>query len=297
MNHKDGVIKRYLNAHYNALKRGTRLFFSLQQNTPQRVAIVTFANTLFFLFFMLCCTFIPLKKITPLLPTVTIALLTDTTTQNQNKIINQMQISGVFTNIESIAPQNGLREIKKIASFKSVVDNMPRIDLPPLITARINVPTSRMLNVTKTIDALKKMPDVSSVEWSPYWSNLFFSSLRSAYRGLFALGCLLAFLCVWLIDRAINHRDRVQQPSAPLDTLGASSRWIRRPHLYTAFWYGITSTITAALFTDILFRWILSPVLTHTPPLPSRISLMWLALCAFLFCLLSIYTRHPARNP
>lgn len=298
MNHKYSPTKRYLYDHYNALKRGTRIFFSLQQNTPQRVAIVILANTLFFLFFLLCCAFIPLKKNTPLLPTLTIALNIHTTTQNQNKIINQMKVSGVFSNIQLIAPQDGISRIKKIASIRAIVDTMPPVELPPLITARLNVPARHMPNVTESIEALKKTPNVSSVELNQYWTHLFFSSLSSAYRGVFALGCLLAIICAWLIDRTINHRERVHETSALLDTLGASSRWVRRPYLYTAFWYGFLCTITASLLADILFRWILSPASTITPPLSSRVTLTWLALGSFLFCIISAFTKHhPARPP
>jgi len=110
---------------------------------------------------------------------------------------------------------------------------------------------------------LKGEPAVELVQYDAQWRQRLNAILAVVQRIAAVVAALLAFAALLVIGNTVrldiqSRRDEI----GVVQLLGASDGFVRRPFLYTGFWYGIFSGAVALMVVGVV-QWALAAPLTQ----------------------------------
>lgn len=158
-----------------------------------------------------------------------------------------------IANIELIDAEAALDAFKADSGFGAALDSL---DANPLPHTLIITPLNGLGAAATELLAqeLAGMPSVDQVQRDTAWVATFQAMLELIRRGVWIAAGLLGVGLLIVIGNTIrldiqNRRDEIEI----MQLIGASHGFIRRPFLYTGFWYGLGGGLVAlALLWSIL---------------------------------------------
>jgi cell division transport system permease protein len=142
--------------------------------------------------------------------------------------------------VELIPADVALKEFREFSGFGTALDALTENPLPHALIVR---PTAEYTSPT-AVDALKQhlqnWPEVDLVQVDTEWVKRFHSMLDVVRRVLALVAALLAAGVVVIVGNTIrldieNRRAEIEVTKL----VGGSDAFVRRPFLYTGFWYGL----------------------------------------------------------
>jgi len=177
--------------------------------------------------------------------------------QLREQLLTKVEISSV----DYISPDQALREFERYSGLGDVLASLDDNPLPPVLVVVPAAGFSQAQDLeTLKLDLISdlRVDDVRiDMEWVERLQQIMVIGQRLvlALAGLLALGVLL------VIGNTIrltieNRRDEI----VIVKLVGATNAFVRRPFLYTGFWYGLGGGILAYLVLLIGIRWLAGPV-------------------------------------
>lgn len=163
--------------------------------------------------------------------------------------------------LKHITPDQALAEFRQLSGFGDVLDTLDENPLPAVLVITPADPAATA--VTALAAELEKLPEADRVQLDTQWLKRLHAILDIVRRAIFVLAVLFAVAVIVIISNTIrldiqNHRAEIEVQKL----VGATDAFIRRPFLYSGFWYGLLGGITAWLLS-VLSLWLLSgPVRT-----------------------------------
>jgi cell division transport system permease protein len=108
---------------------------------------------------------------------------------------------------------------------------------------------------------LKQLREVDIVQLDTAWVERFNAILDAVRRGVWVVGLLLAVGVAIIVGNTI--RADIQSRRAEIEItklVGGSDAFVRRPFLYSGFWYGFGGSLLALLITLIIVGLLAAPV-------------------------------------
>lgn len=146
-----------------------------------------------------------------------------------------------------ISRKEALEEFRLHSGFGAAVDLLEENPLPAVIMVqpRADVPPSRMESLVRE---LRQQPEIESAQLDQTWLKRLHAILDIVQRVVQVIAVLLGIAVVIVIGNTIrldiqNRRDEI----IVMKLLGAPNSFIRRPFLYTGFWYGLLGGLLAWL--------------------------------------------------
>jgi cell division transport system permease protein len=141
-------------------------------------------------------------------------------------------------------PEQGLEEFRSQSGFAEALGVLRENPLPAVLL----VTPRESAHAADLVAGLDKEADVDLVQYDAAWRLRLDAILGAATRAAQVLAALLA-LAVLLVVGTTVRSDIVGRGEevAVMQMLGASSGFMRRPFLYTGFWYGAFSALLALL--------------------------------------------------
>ena len=162
--------------------------------------------------------------------------------------------------ISLITPEQGLASFEKSAGLSGTLELLDENPLPPLLVVELNRETR-----AETLQTLqtnwKKLPYVDSVQIDMEWVQKLFRMMQLGERITIALAALLglgALLSVGNTIRLAIENRRAEIVVAKL--VGATDAFVRRPFLYSGFWFGLSGGIVAILLVVAGYYSVIRPV-------------------------------------
>jgi len=170
-------------------------------------------------------------------------------------------------NVEStrfISAAEGLREFRESSGFGAALDALSGNPLPAVIVVspRADMPRA---GVTDLLDTLGKQSGVARAELDQAWLERLYAIVSLIERAAWVIGLLLAMAVVFIVGNTIrldieNRREEIEV----MKLLGASDAFIRRPFLYSGFWYGFAGALLALCLLGVCFLALAEPLATLT---------------------------------
>jgi cell division transport system permease protein len=118
------------------------------------------------------------------------------------------------------------------------------------------------------------------------WLKRLFAIMEIVRRGVLILAGLLSLAVLLIIGNTIrltiyNRREEIEI----YKLIGATDAFIRRPFLYTGFWYGLSGSSMAWLLVNFSFWFLQEPVKQLTTLYDSQFELVTLRLLSSLILL------------
>jgi cell division transport system permease protein len=160
--------------------------------------------------------------------------------------------------VRFISAQQALEEFQQQSGFGDALGILDENPLPAVLVIR---PATQYLSTDKlkpVAQKLRQLPTVDLVQLDFQWIERLNTMIAIGKRGGILLAALLAVAVLVVIGNTIrltifNRRQEILVTKL----IGATNRFIRRPFLYTGFWYGVLGAVLAGILITVLF-WLLS---------------------------------------
>ncbi len=159
-----------------------------------------------------------------------------------------------------ISPQQALQEFRDFSGFGDILDTLEQNPLPGVVTVQ---PATRQPEaIQKLLEQLQELPEVDVAQLDMEWVKRLHSIIGIIQRGILIMAGLLSLAVLLIVGNTIrldieNRRDEI----VITKLIGASDGFIRRPFLYTGFWYGLGGAGIALLLVNLSLALLQRPVL------------------------------------
>ncbi len=169
----------------------------------------------------------------------------DITLEQATRLAN---IVGQRADVESVtlvAADDALAEFRELSGFGEAVDQLTANPLPHTLVVR---PADSNTEVTMGMlnEELGNLPEADFVQVDTEWVQRFHAILAILERAILMGAVLLGAAILVIIGNTIrldiqNRRDEIEVTKL----IGASNAFVRRPFLYSGFWYGLLGGLLA----------------------------------------------------
>jgi len=163
--------------------------------------------------------------------------------------------------VQLISADEALKEFQQQSGFGDALEILDENPLPSVLVIK---PGDNYLLTEKLkllAARLQQLPEVDQVQLDFQWIERLNQIIALGKRGALMLSVLLAIAVLLVIGNTIrltifNRREEILVTKL----IGGTNQFIRRPFLYTGFWYGMLGAIVSILLISILFLLIDGPV-------------------------------------
>ncbi len=171
--------------------------------------------------------------------------------------------------------QQSLIEFRELSGLGQVLDSLPKNPLPAVITITPD-PALSADNIQQLIQQLDDIDIVEQVQLDMAWLQRLRQINRLIERGISLLGLLLSLSVLLVIGNTIRLAILNRQSEIKIMKLvGATDRFIRRPFLYTGFWYGFLGGIFAFGLLLLAMVMLTDPIQSLIAQYGSEFNMQW----------------------
>lgn len=168
---------------------------------------------------------------------------------------------GDVAHAEYISREQALAEFRTQSGFGAAVDSLETNPLPAVIAVRPLVAGRGAAAVQKLLDDLKGEPAVERALLDMEWVQRLYGFLEIGRRLAFGLLVMLGLGVVLVIGNTIRlaieaRRDEI----LVVKLVGGTDAFVRRPFLYTGFWFGLGGGAVACALLIAAVEWLGGPV-------------------------------------
>jgi cell division transport system permease protein len=184
--------------------------------------------------------------------------------QNERQTLSlreQLQRWPEIKSIHYISADQALAEFRRSSGFGEALETLDKNPLPAVLV----IQPAMDLTDTKQLEALKVkldgLPQVDQTLLDMQWVLRLSAIIDTGKRAVFILGGVLFIAILLVIGNTIrltifNKRQEI----VVTKLIGATNQFIRRPFLYTGFWYGLIGATMAWLLVGLLMRLLKGPI-------------------------------------
>lgn len=177
----------------------------------------------------------------------------------QKKLNNYPEIAQV----KHITRDAALKEFQENSGFGDALKALEDNPLPHLLIVYPSLTHNEPEQINTLLEDLKKINEVDIVQLDIQWLQRLYAIIHIGQRGILIIGALLALAVLLIVGNTIrlsieNRRSEI----VVMKLIGGTDSFIRRPFLYTGFWYGLFGSLIAVLLVNISLILINDP-LTH----------------------------------
>ncbi len=209
---------------------------------------------------------------------ISLFLKKSTSDTQAKQLIKQLKGMPQISKVRYISREQALQEFKRLSGFGNALKALEKNPLPAVIVVQPSVSQSNALSNTRAmqqlLEVLQQKPYVDIAQLDMQWIKRLYSIMDIIRRGVIILAALLALAVLLVVGNTIrlaiqNRRDEI----VIIKLIGGTDRFIRRPFLYTGFWYGLFGGFIA-LFLVITSLLLLSgPIEALTQSYESQFSM------------------------
>ena len=159
-----------------------------------------------------------------------------------------------------IDADDALDAFAESSGFGAALDALESNPLPHALVVR-PIPALSPEASTLLKQELESLPEADVVQLDTEWVSRFQAMLKVARRGVWLAAGMLGLALVVIVGNTIrldiqNRRDEIEI----MQLVGASDAFIRRPFLYTGFWYGLAGGVAAIALVMLATSMLAGPV-------------------------------------
>jgi cell division transport system permease protein len=163
--------------------------------------------------------------------------------------------------LQLINPDQALAEFRALSGFGEALDALDENPLPFVLTLKPAPQHADAGSATRLLEKLRALPEVELAQLDLQWVQRFNAIIDIVRRSIWVLAVLLGLAVLLITGNTIrleiqNRRDEIEITKL----IGATNGFIRRPFLYSGFWYGVMGAVLAGLLVELAFLQLHGPV-------------------------------------
>ncbi len=166
-----------------------------------------------------------------------------------------------IADIDVITPDQALAEFRAHSGFAAAVDALASNPLPAVLVIHPALAAASPAAAGALAQTLRAMPQAGTVQLDTQWLRRLRAILDLVRRAILIVSVLLGAAVIIITGNTIrldiqNRRNEIEVTKL----VGATDAFIRRPFLYTGFWYGSLGGLGAWLLVSIGLWLVAGPV-------------------------------------
>lgn len=195
---------------------------------------------------------------------VTVFLQSEVSPQQLETLQQQIKQQDFIASSQYVSAEQALEEFKAYSGMQQelvqALDYLSENPLPAVILVEPKIGTDQQQLLTWQ-QQMQTQPAVASVQADMAWLARLQGILQLLSRIISLLAMLLASAIVLLIGNTIRLAIAAREDEIRVVKLvGGSEAFVRRPFLYTGFWYGFGGALLASLLLFVLWLMMRGPV-------------------------------------
>jgi len=219
---------------------------------------------------------------------VSVFMKKSTSNQQATLLTKKLQSWEKIANATYLSAEQALNEFQQQSGFGDALDILQENPLPAVIIVKPQASYLISGNIEPLVEKLKQLAQVDIVQLDFKWIQRLNSFVALGKRGALLLSALLAIAVLLVIGNTIRltiHNRR--QEILVTKLIGATNQFIRKPFLYTGFWYGFMGAVLAVLLIATLFWLISGPIHSLSTLYNSTFQLSGLSFTGIVYTLIT----------
>lgn len=169
----------------------------------------------------------------------------EVTTSEAEGLARLIEQRADIESVTFISAADAMRDFKAQSGFGAALDQLPDNPLPHTLVVRPS-PGNTSASITLLQEELENLPETDLVQVDTQWVRRFHAILDIVREAIAIGAALLGLAIIVIIGNTIrldieNRRDEIEVTKL----IGASNAFVRRPFLWTGFWYGLFGGLLA----------------------------------------------------
>lgn len=192
---------------------------------------------------------------------ISLFLKPDISDETGRRISERLENHAKIAQVKLISKEAGLKEFQTYSGFGEALQALDFNPLPVVISIKPKDSLTKPEDVERLLAELKSLAETDLVQLDTQWMRKLHHMLSFVERSIVVLGILLSFAVLFIVANTIRlELQNRQEEIAVTKLMGATNRFIRRPFLYTGFWYGFLGGLIAWFLVTFLFLLLRGPV-------------------------------------
>lgn len=192
---------------------------------------------------------------------ISLYLHANTSEKKAQILLNRLQLHKEIDNVTMVSKEQGLEQFRQLSGFGKALQFLEGNPLPIVLVVQPIIDTNRPDRINRLLKKLENHKLVELAQLDMQWVKRLYALLEIANRAIWAIGSLLGLAVLLIVGNTIrldiqNRRSEIEVAKL----IGASNAFIRRPFLYTGFWYGFSGGLLAWLLTTLSLYMLAEPV-------------------------------------
>ena len=164
--------------------------------------------------------------------------------------------------VHYISREQALKEFQALSGFGDALKALKSNPLPSVLIVKPKLSSSKNEQATQQLlNKLRNLRQTDKAQLDMQWVRRLYAIMNIVERGVLILGLLLALAVLLVVGNTIrlaiqNRRKEI----VVMKLIGGTDAFIRRPFLYTGFWYGLFGGIIAWLLVSFTMLSISTPI-------------------------------------
>lgn len=208
--------------------------------------------------------------------------------ENARQIQEKVRAMPEVEAVQYISRDQALKEFKSRSGFGNALEALTDNPLPAVLVVKPQRQHADPLATQNLLNKLQGINEVESAQLDMQWIRRLYAIMDTIQRGVDILAALLALAVLLVVGNTIklaiqNRRDEI----VVVKLIGGTDAFIRRPFLYSGFWYGLFGGCIAWLLVTTSLLLLSQPVKTLTGLYQNKIALHNLSFTTTLFLILT----------
>lgn len=187
-----------------------------------------------------------------------------------NKNISSSQAKNLRTDIQRwpdvisvhyISREQALKEFQQLSGFGNALTALESNPLPSVLIVKPRITNSEENATEKLLSRLTGLKQTDKAQLDMQWVRRLYAIMNIVERGVLILGALLGLAVLLVVGNTIrlaiqNRRKEI----VVMKLIGGTDAFIRRPFLYTGFWYGFFGGLIAWILVSSTLLSLSSPI-------------------------------------
>jgi cell division transport system permease protein len=178
-----------------------------------------------------------------------------------NRLTDTLRAWREVDSVQLITPEQALAEFQQLSGFGDVLDALQDNPLPAVIAIKPAASHADAAAAGLLMQKLRGLKEVDIAQLDLQWVKRFDAIVQIVRRSIWVMATLLGLAVLLIVGNTI--RLEIQNRHAEIEItklIGATDSFIRRPFLYSGFWYGAGGALLAVLLVQLAFLQLYSPV-------------------------------------
>lgn len=192
---------------------------------------------------------------------ISLFLERDTSEQAALSLAERLRQHPAIAQVDYISAEAAMEEFRRLSGFGDALDALEENPLPAVLVVQPLLQEKDPAALQALVEMLRAEATVDLAQLDMEWIERLYALMEIGKRGVMILALLLALAVMLVVGNTIrlmiqNRRDEI----VIIKLIGGTDSFIRRPFLYTGFWYGLLGALLAFMMVELSLFTLAGPV-------------------------------------